>query len=218
MLNRRTFLKTVSAAVAVISVPVIPAIAKTVKSEPKWIRFSKATPKVGQKIIIASQVSVLGMICGGVVKKLSDSGMGSQYVALSTIDDFYVGYNGYPIGISYSEKGKEILSTRDWIREREFIAPRDYSERNILPHDGDYHKDSYLWLPVNGDYSERNILPHDGDYHKDSYLWLPVNGDYPKTIPPIPINPVYAELEKKPSELNTACANFGIRRRTSTKG
>jgi hypothetical protein len=167
-MNRRLFLKSVSAAVAVISVPVIPAIAKP---KPKWNRFSEATPKVGQKIMIVSEITTLGMICGGVVKELPNRKcVSSQYLALRTDDDFYVGYNGgYPIGISYSEEGKEILSTRDWIREREFIAPRDYSERNVPP--------------------------HDGDYHKETYLWLPVVGDYPKTIPPIPTNPTYAYLE-----------------------
>lgn len=187
-MNRRTFLKSVGAAVAVIAIPVISA---TSKPEPKWIKFSEATPKVGQKIIIVSEVSVLGMICGGVVKELPDREcVSSEYFALRTDDDFYVGYNGgYPIGISYSEEGKEILSTRDWIREREFIVPRDFSECHLTP--------------------------HLGEYHKKSYFWLAVDGDYPKTIPPIPTNPIFAELENKSSD-NVIIGDFGIRRRTST--
>lgn len=167
-MNRRTFLKTVSATVAVVAIPAISAIAKP---ELKWIKFSEATPEVGQKIICVSQVSVLGMICGGVVIELPDrKSWKSQYFALSTMDDFYVGYNGgYPIGLFYSEEGKDVLSTRDWIREREFIAPRNYMEYNS---------------------------PHNGDYHKETYFWLAVDGEYPKTIPPIPTNPIFAELER----------------------
>lgn len=170
IMNRRTFIKSVGAVVAVISVPITLA-----KSESKWIRFSEATPKVGQKIIIASQVSVLGMICGGVVKEIPKSGCGSSYTALFTIDDFYVGYNGdNPIGLFYTERGKEILSTRDWIRERELIAPRDYMKFRLGS--------------------------HYGDYHKETYFWLAVDGEYPKTIPPIPRNPVFDYLESKLSD------------------
>lgn len=190
-MNRRTFLKSVGVAVAVVSVPVVSAIAK---SKPKWIRFSEATPKVGQKVIIVSQVSLLGSICGGVVTELPDRPHVINSVALSTTYDFYVCYTGgYPIGIFYSEEGKDVLSTRDWIREREFIIPRDYTE---------YRHDASFC--------------HVG-YDKDTYFWLAVDGDYPETIPPIPRNSVYDRLEGiKPQELNTACANFGIRRMIST--
>jgi hypothetical protein len=206
-MNRRTFLKTVGAAVAVIS---IPAIAKTsyktdsykmtmvdwqkdfMPLKPKWIKFADAQPKVGQKIIIVSQVSLLGSICGGVVKELPDRPRDSKNVALSTTDDFYVGYTGgYPIGLFYSEEGKDVLSTRDWIREREFIIPRDYTES------------------VRSD-------PYYIGYDKETYFWLAVDGEYPKTIPPIPRNPIFDELEGiKPGELNTMFADFGIRRKRS---
>jgi len=168
-MNRRTFLKTVGAVVAVVSVPVVSAIAKP---EPKWTKFSEAYPKVGQKVIVASKISTLGSIFGGVVDKVRNSYDG-RFVSLSTTDDFYVGYSSdsYVVGISYSEEGKEVISTSDWIREKENIYPRDYIKFGVTD--------------------------HECDYHKETYMWLPVNGEYPKIVPPIPFNPVYVELEKE---------------------
>ena len=48
-MNRRTFLKSVGAAVALISTP---AMAKV---EPKWINFTEAMPKVGQKVALLTR-------------------------------------------------------------------------------------------------------------------------------------------------------------------
>ena len=189
MINRRIFLKSVGAAVAVISVPAI-AKAKTfyktdsykmidwqrdfAKYGQRWISFSEEMPKVGQKVIMASEVTALGFISGGVIAAIHDrSSCGSSYVSLSAVDDFYVGYHSSrdAIGLFYSEKGKEVISTRDWIRENESVVLKNYTRHNLSS--------------------------HYGNYYKDSYLWLAVDGDYPTTIPPIPINPVYAELEKR---------------------
>lgn len=185
-MNRRTFIKSAGAAVAVITITG-PAMAKT--PEPQWIYFAEKTPKVGQKIIIASDISTLGMICGGTVVRLPVTNCGSAYTALSTIGDFYVGYysDSYVSGFFYSEEGKEVISTRDWIRKKENIR-----QIEALNH---------------------RSLPHYGDYHKESYIWLSVNGEYPKTVPPIPSNSVYNYLENKSSD-GTWFVELGLRRKS----
>jgi hypothetical protein len=183
-MNRRTFLKSVGAAVAVVAVPVIPA---TAKSEPKWICLSDEMPKVGQKIMIASQISVMSSISGGiVVENVKEEKFSHPYSTLCTIDDFFVNHSeDHTFALFYTEKGREVVSTRDWIkREEAYIYPKDFTNE------------------------EQRV--HRGGYYSKHYFWMAVDGEYPTTIPPIPRNRVYDELEGiKPQELNTMCANFG---------
>jgi hypothetical protein len=189
-MNRRTFLKSVGVAVAVISVPAI-AIAKP---KPKWISFADEMPKVGQKVIIASQVSVMSSISGGiVVDNTKGEKFSHPYSTLCTIDDFFVNHSDdHSFALFYTEKGREVISTRDWIKREEeaYIYPRDFT-------------------------NEKQRV-HRGGYYSKHYFWMAVDGEYPTTIPPIPRNHVYDELEGiKPGELNTMFADFGIRRKRS---
>lgn len=191
-MNRRTFLKAVGVAVAI---PTIPAIAKTsyktdsykfemidvqydfAKYEPTWIKFSDEMPKVGQKVIIASHVSVLSSISGGVVvKNTKGEKFSPPYATLCTVDDFFVNHSSdHSFALFYTEKGREVISTRDWIKSEEdgYIYPKDFT-------------------------NEKQRV-HSGVYYGEHYFWFAVDGEYPKTIPPIPRNPVYDELESKPS-------------------
>ena len=204
MMNRRTFLKSVSAAVAVISVPVIPAHAKLDPSiadddhiqyfsPSKWVSFADEMPKVGQKIMIASQISVMSSISGGiVVENVKEEKFSHPYSTLCTIDDFFVNHSeDHSFALFYTEKGREVISTRDWIkREYGYVYPKDFT-------------------------NEKQRV-HRGGYYKERYFWLPVKGDYPKTIPPIPRNPFYDYLEGKSSK-NVKFVDFGTRRKRSVK-
>jgi hypothetical protein len=189
-MNRRTFLKTVGAVALAISAPITLAKEKPIAltiidsqydfmpRQPQWIRFTEEMPKVGQKIIITSHVSILGSISGGVVvENTKGEKFSPPYATLCTVDDFYVNHSSdHSFALFYTEKGRDVISTRDWTKSEE---------------------DSYMYPK---DFTNERKRVHSGVYYKEHYFWLAVDGEYPKTIPPLPRNPVYDYLENKSSD------------------
>jgi hypothetical protein len=184
IMNRRTFLQSVGATLAVVAIPAKTAMAKTFKPKPQWINFVDEMPKVGQKVAVFTYFKgdSRNVLTGEVIKQEMDDRYGDIANTI-TIDakishtlDRFDGWQWWDITLHESDwfidrrsyyyvkpEIKRLIKKASWIKRSDSI--RSYYERMIVPRHG---------LKVST-YVGRNA----------SY-WFPITEYIPKNLPAFP--------------------------------
>jgi len=155
-MNRRSFLKNIGA-VSILGFSNI-SFAKN-KKELKWISFLDELPKVGQKLILASEYYIT---LGTIRKPCQKSEIFKNVVLVYKDSDIAVSKNNYTL---YTEKGRELLRTKKWLGYS--------SNSNILDH-------------VRFGSELNNTYVKNGIGYGTNYYWMAIEGEYPDTIPNFP--------------------------------
>lgn len=183
-MNRRTFLKSIGAAMAVISTP---AMAKA-KAESKWINFTEQMPKVGQRVAMFTRFNDntgQNISLGEVIQK-------NKYGIFWRLDDDVIVVE---IGLSYSPARAPEYGDNDLIVHNSMKPVGMYCGSGFYDSDNEITAkvEKAIWIKNKTIFYDlrRCFAPRHGRkiskyIGRDVAYWFPITEDIPENLPEFP--------------------------------